>query len=411
MDFPQDKESMTMTKTADYIKKHSTLFTAAALLIFSAIGGATYYASRGLASAEPQVVEQTLQKVEVATIQTQNIRLWTEFSGRLEAIDRVDVRPRVGGTIAQVLFEEGALVKKGAPLFVIDPRPYKAALEHAKATLQAAESDVRLTKAELERAEKLVEKKLVSESRYDSAQNAYKVSLSKFNAAKAGLTQAELNYEYAHIDAPVSGRVSRAEITLGNVIETGPNAPVLTSIVSSDKLYAEFDVDEQTYLKTIRAAKAGKMPVEVSLTNDDGTLYRGVISSFDNRIDPTSGTIRARAILANTDGALVPGMHANIRLGSAQEAATLLVSEKAIGTDQSKRYVYVVTEDNEVAYREVQLGRSIDGNRVVTGGIKSGEKVLVNSLQRVRPGMKVEPIDIALKESETINLNPVAMSR
>lgn len=394
-----------MSELLNYLKTHMVIAGAAAMIALFAGGGVVYYVSEAFASAESQAVESEIQKVEVVTMQVQKIRVWNEFSGRLEAIDHVDVRPRVGGTITQVLFEEGAVVEKGDPLFVIDPRPYKASLERAKATLQAAESEVRLAKAELKRAEGLVKKKVVSESRYDTANNAYKVALANVNVAKAELTQAKLNYEYAHIKAPVSGRVSRAEITVGNVIEAGANAPVLTSIVSTDKLYAEFDVDEQTYLKTVRGSKAGEMPVVLSLPGDDGTTYQGVIHSFDNRLDTTSGTIRARAILDNTDGALVPGMYANIKLGSAQAEPTILVSEKAIGTDQSKKYVYVISEDNEVTYREVTLGRSVAGNRVVLGGIEAGEKVLVNSLQRVHPGAKVEPVDITLKDHSSNDIN------
>lgn len=360
----------------------------AAFLLAIAIA---YYSDWAFASddANPQ---QMVMDVEVEVVAPQETRIWNDFSGSLEAVDDVEVRPRVGGTITKILFEEGAIVKKGDKLFVIDPRQFNAALQSARANLAAANSRVELAKVEMDRSQQLVEKKAISKSLYDSSVNDYKVAKASVNSAKAALTQAQLDYEYANIKAPIDGRVSRAEITVGNVIEAGPNAPVLTNIVSNGKLYAEFDVDEQTYVNFVRNNKSGdEMPVEASLSSGDNVIYKGKIHSFDNKLDVKSGTIRARAILDNADGVLVPGMYVNVRLGSAHKSPLLMVSDKAIGTDQNKKYVYVIDADNKVEYRLIELGRFIDGKRVVVSGLDEGEKILVNGLQKVRPGMEVNP--------------------
>ncbi len=376
-----------------YLRTHSATAIVAALFVLIAGGSALLHAGK---TDGETTMGSAIQEVEVVTITPQQIRIWNEFSGRLEATDHVNIRPRVGGAITDVLFKEGAIVQQGDPLFIIDPRPYKASLERAKARMQAASSEMRLARTEFNRAKQLVDKKVISKSRYDSAYHSYKAASANVSAAKAELEQAELDYEHAHIKAPVTGRASRAEITEGNVIEAGPNAPILTSIVSTEQLYAEFDVDEQTYLKTVRASTTGNMPVAVTLPGDDGTVYHGVIHAFDNQLDTNSGTIRARAILDNIDGALIPGMFVNVNLGSASPQATLLVNEQAIGTDQSKKYVYVVTPENEVAYREVTLGHTIKGKRVILSGVSAGDRVLVNSQQRVQPGILVEPVEAAL---------------
>ncbi len=335
--------------------------------------------------------------VEVVTIQPQAVRVWSEFSGRLRAVDYVEIRPLVSGTITKVLFQDGATVRKGDALFVIDPRPFEAEFASARAELETAQSRTALAKQEWQRARGLVKKNAISQSRYDTANNDYQVAQAAINAAKARMKQAALNLEYAHIKAPFSGLVSRAEITEGNVIEAGPTAPILTTIVSIDKLYAEFDVDEQTYIKTRRQATGKAMPVELTLTGDEGVVYRGVMHSFDNQLNATSGTIRGRAIFENKDGALVPGMFATVRLGSASEQSLLLVSDRAVRTDQDKKYVYIVTPEKKVAYREVTLGRAVDGHRAVLSGLKSGDQVLINSLQRVRPDMEVQPEETSVE--------------
>ena len=375
-------------------------FAGGLLILLAASGAAVFYFSSPttLVAVQPPAPAQQAPSVDVVTVQPQPVRFWNEFSGRLRAVDHVEVRPRVSGTITHVLFEEGAIVKKGDLLFVIDRRPYEAEVASARAALQSAQSQAKLAKLELERTEGLVHEKAVSQSRYDVTKNDFQVAVSSINSAKARLRQAYLDLDYAHINAPVSGRISRAEITVGNVIEAGANAPILTTIVSVDKLYAEFDVDEQTYLKTMRQTSDEIMPVELALPGDSSTVYQGKLHSFDNRLDTTSGTIRARAIFDNTDGVLIPGMYANVRLGSPTVQPTILLNHRAVRTDQDKKYVYVVTPENKVAYREVNLGLSLNGHRVVHSGLEVGEQVLVNSLQRVRPDTVVQPIDVGQKK-------------
>lgn len=392
------KERMKMDTFRNLLKTQRTL-TLFVIIGALAISGATlHYIAQAYSSKAAQAsVSSPLPSVDVVTVQPQSVRIWSTFSGRLRAVDYVEVRPRVGGTITKVLFEEGAIVEKGDPLFVIDPRPFEAEFASARAELESAQSRTTFTKQELTRAKGLVKKNAISQSRFDATKNDYQVAMASINSAKARMRRAYLDLEYAHIKAPVSGRISRAEITKGNVIEAGPNAPVLTTIVSIDQLYAEFDVDEQTYIQARRQATGNTMPVELTLSSDASVVYQGVMHSFDNQLDTTSGTIRARAIFNNKDRALVPGMFATVRLGSTSEQATLLVSDRAVRTDQDKKYVYIVTPDNKVAYREVNLGRALKGQRVVLSGLESGVRVLVNSLQRVSPDMEVQPVELTKK--------------
>ena len=227
-------------------------------------------------------------------------------------------------------------------------------------------------------------------------------------SAEAELTTAKLNLDYAHVTAPVSGVVSRAEITEGNVIEAGASAPVLTTIVSNDKLYAEFNVDEHTYINAKRqGAKGAAMPVVMSLAGDADVSYEGELYSFDNKLDLRSGTIRARAVFDNTDGALTPGMFAEIRLGAPSKEEVLVVSDKAVGTDQDKKFVYTVNAENVVEYREVKLGRAVSGGRVVLAGLEPGDRVVVNGLQRVRPNITV----VARLEDKAVQTASVTQSR
>ncbi len=381
---------MTMPDFLHYIRTHPLLTgVMATALILCAI----YYATYAQASEEAGA-GQSAPEVEVETVQPERLRAWNSFSGRLSAVEYVEIRPQVGGAITRILFEEGSVVEKDAPLFVIDPRPYKAEVARAKSLLSAAQSQAQLARAERDRLKTLVAKQVVSQSRYDAAQNDYKRAVASVSGAKATLDQAVLDYEYAHIKAPIAGRVGRAEITVGNIVEAGSNAPILTTIVAHDKLYAEFDVDEQTYIQSARQSGTEPMPVQLTLAGHAGKTYEGVLSAFDNQLDAASGTIRARAVFENKDGVLVPGMYADIKLGSADRHAVLMVNEKAIGTDQAKKFVYVVTPDNTIAYREVTLGRALEGRREVVSGLTSGESVLVNGLQRVRPGMPVKPVEV-----------------
>ncbi len=335
--------------------------------------------------------------VKVQQVATQPVRLWSGFSGRLTAIDQVELRPQVSGTIQEIRFEDGQMVEKGDILLVIDPRPYEAAVAEAKADLNAARHTLRLAKKQRGRAEQLVKKGHVSKSVLDERISDHTVAVSRVNRAKAQLEQAEIDLNYAFVKAPISGRLSRAEITEGNLVESGPNAPVLTSIVATDGIYADFDVDERAYLRYVHElAKSGdavtKLPVELLIDAGEERSYRGHIHSFDNQIDPATGTIRARAIFSNDDGSLLPGMFAEVKLGGPQVEEVVLLNPGDIGTDQDRKFVYLVGEEGTVAYREVSLGASVEGKRVITSGLEAGEQVILGGLMKVRPGLPVTPI-------------------
>jgi RND family efflux transporter, MFP subunit len=377
---------------ATFIPQHTYKLLAAALL-----AAATSFYLIGAASADNDTAAAPpAPTVEVTTLEPQEIRVWTSFSGRLTAVESAAIKPLVSGTIHQVLFEEGQLVKKGDPLFVIDPRPHQATLQRAEAQLATARSRARLAEDELQRARQLASSKLISQSVLDAAVSDNQVAQATVLEAESALSQARLNLEYAHITAPISGRVGRAELTEGNVVDAGANAPVLTTIVADDRLYAEFNVNEQAYLQTLRnGQQPQEMPVELTLAGDNSVTYLGRIHAFDNRLDTASGTIRARAIFENTDGALTPGMYANVRLGSAQTNEALLVPERAVGTNQSRKFVYVVDQNNTVNYREVVLGDHYQSHRIVVKGINAGERIAVNSLSHLRPSVVVNPVHVS----------------
>ncbi|HHI94417.1 MAG TPA: efflux RND transporter periplasmic adaptor subunit [Gammaproteobacteria bacterium] len=333
--------------------------------------------------------------VDVTIIKEEPVRIWKNFSGRLTAVDFVEIRPQASGLITDVRFKDGQLVNKGDVLYVIDPQPYKIAVAKAKADLVTARNRYELARKEYRRAKDLIETKMISQRIYDERASVKLVAESTVNSAEAQLAQAKINLDYAYVKAPVSGRVSRAEITVGNLVSAGPNAPLLTSIVSNKSIYADFEVDEQTYLRYMQGdsfneSTTQKIPVELRLQNN-GIVYKGEIYAFDNRIDPASGTIRARAIFDNPQGKLLPGMYARMRLGSPTKEKIILLSERAIGTDQNRKFVYVVSDKNKTIYREVHLSDRIGGNRIVHSGLKAGDKVIVRGLMRVRPDMLVEP--------------------
>lgn len=335
--------------------------------------------------------------VNVNIVQSQEVRIWKDFSGRLTAVDSAEIRPQVSGRITEIHFEDGQRVEAGDLLFVIDPRPYEAAVQQAKAALQAAQSNYYQARNDLERAEELVKTNALSQRIYDERKSRRNFVLAEINGAKATLEQTEIDLEYAHVKAPISGRVGRAEITVGNLLEAGPNAPVVTEIVADEKIYVDFEVDEQTYLSHIReqardVESESLIPVQVVLRGDDDHAIDGVIHAFDNRINPASGTIRARAILDNEDGAMLPGMFAKVRLGSAERDNMLLVAEKAIGTDQNRKFVYVIDENAAVAYREVMIGDRVGKSRVIKDGLEAGDQVVVDGILKLRPGMPVKPV-------------------
>lgn len=336
--------------------------------------------------------------VSVARAQSKRITTWEEFSGRLEAIERVEVRPRVGGAILKAHFREGALVKQGDLLVTIDPEPYAAAVERAKAQVEAAEARVSLAKIELERGRKLVTTSAVPQSSVDQRASAYDEAQAEVRSAKAALRTAELDLQYTEVRAPISGRVGRLDVTAGNLVAAGSASPVLTTLVSVDPIYASFNASEEvvtTALARLAASAGGnaieRLPVQVGTAADDGTPILGHIQLINNEVDAATGTIRVRAALENADGRLIPGQFVRIRIGEPDPEEKLVISDRAIGSDQDKKFVFVVGTDNKVEYRQVKLGPNSDGLRIVESGLKSGENIVVNGLQRVRPGVVVAP--------------------
>ncbi len=346
-------------------------------------------------SNSAQMAKPQAMPVNVTLIKAQNVRLWKEFSGHLTAVDYVEIRPQVTGLITEIKFVDGQQVTKGDVLYIIDPRPFIAAVEKAKANLIAARKRYSLADKEYKRSKNLINTKVISQRIFDERINTRLVAEAEVKSVEAQLTVAEVNLDHAYIKAPVSGRLSRSEITAGNLVSAGSNAPLLTTIVSSKNIYADFEIDEQTYLSYVRELApeqnaADVIPVKLHLQNDD-TLYAGKMHAFDNKIDPASGTIRARAIFENPQGRLLPGMYAHVRIGSANEKERILVNELAIGTDQNRKFVYIVNNENKTTYREVKLGDSVDGKRVVNSGLNAGDKVITRGLMRIRPNMLVEP--------------------
>lgn len=355
--------------------------------------------SGATANASEAQAAPSLPVVETLTLEYSPMRYWSSFSGRLTAVDSAQLRPLVSGTVQQVLFSDGEQVEAGQTLFIIDPRPFEARLSQANALLHSAKSAEQLAGTEFERASALAGNKAISESIRDTRENDLSVAKSLVASAQAQVVEAELDLEYAYVRAPFSGRVGRAEVTVGNIVQAGPTAPVLTSLVSLEKLYAEFDVDEESYFRIVRSRNTNNsegerpltaiVPVEIAIEGQGGVVHRANLHAFDNQLNEDSGTIRARAIVQNLDSSLIPGVFVSVRIGTAQEMPTLLVPERAISVSQSKRFAYVVNADDKVEYREVTLGQTIDKQRVVLSGLNRGDRVIVNGLQRISNNMQV----------------------
>lgn len=332
--------------------------------------------------------------VSVAPATQREVQEFDEFTARLEAPDTVDVRARVAGTVEAVRFKEGQLVRKGEPLFSIDARAFKADVARAEAQVAALKTQVELARADLARAEKLVSVNAVSAQEIDQLRAALRSAEANLKAAEATLVQSRLNVEYANITAPVSGRTSRANVTPGNLVGVGD--PVLTTLVSSDKVYAYFDASEATYLRYMRAAREGKtvardaVAVQMGLSNEDGYPHTGRLDFVDNHLNPATASIRVRAVFDNKGGQFTPGLYARIKLGGSASYNGVVVPDRAITTDQTRKIVLVVGPNNIVQPRPVTPGALVDGMRVV-GGVKAGELVIVDGLLRAFPGAPVTP--------------------
>jgi multidrug efflux system membrane fusion protein len=310
-----------------------------------------------------------------------------EFSGRLEAVDRVDIRARVGGFITEVKFKPGSLVNKGDVLFVIDTRPFQAEANRAEAAAISARAKADLAKIELTRSEKLVADKAIAQRELDTASSSVKELDANARAAQASLETARLNLAYTKVVAPISGRVSKAEITAGNLVDT---TAILTSVVSTKNIYASFDGDEATYQRVSKQAHDGKaVAVHVGLVGEEGFPHEGKLEFVDNQLDARTGSVRMRATFENADGAMAPGLFARVQVAGGAAKNALLITDRAVGTDQSRKFVFVVDAKGNAEYRAVTLGPIVDGLRVVRSGLKPGEKIVVNGLQRVRPGAPI----------------------
>lgn len=367
------------------------------LLIFFAISctGIAYHRYQG-----PTIpLEPAAPSVTVKTIERQAVRIWSEFSGRLQAVNIAEIRPQVGGRITEVLFEDGDLVKAGQVIFVIDPRTYEAAVARAEARVSTAKANFEYAKLEMDRAANMIKTESVARRIYDERLNAYEVAFAAVKSAEADLKQSKIDLEHAHVQAPISGRAGRVELTIGNLVQPGANSPLMTRIVGDDPIYADFEVDEQTYLDSVRKVAHNrnlerKIPVKLYLNGNKQIIYEGTIYAFDNRLDVSTGTIRARAKFDNKDGVLLPGMFVKVALGGSVNTEVLLVPQQSVSTDQNKNHVYLVDKDNKVIYREVDLGNEYGNQRIILKGLEPGDRVVVNGLQHIKAGELVKPEEV-----------------
>lgn len=333
--------------------------------------------------------------VTVAKPVVKDIVEWDEFTGRFDAVGAVEIRARVGGYLESVQFRDGALVKEGDVLFIIDRRGFKAALDQAEATLVAAQTRFDLARLELERAERLVRSGAGTEQALDQRRQQFLATQADFTGAKASLEQSRLNYEYSEIRAPISGRISRKMVSEGNLVNA--NTTMLTTIVTVDPIDFYFDVDERSFLAYSRMARDGSTGKSVGSqvfigTSDEKELKRtGTIDFLDNRLDTASGTMRLRAKVPNPDGFLTPGMFGRIAIQGSPSYKGILLPDEAIASDQTRRVVYAVDKDGNVTPKVVRPGPRIDGYRVIREGLTGEEMIVVDGLMRVRPGVKVTP--------------------
>ncbi|HYG56408.1 MAG TPA: efflux RND transporter periplasmic adaptor subunit [Burkholderiales bacterium] len=368
-------------------------YIAAAVAGAFAIGAAALYLTPSTAQTKPAAHGKSSAPqaipVPVATVEETTVTTWEEFSGRLEAVERVDVRSRVAGAVHSVHFTEGALVKKGDLLVRIDPDPYAAEVAKAQAQVVAAEARATHARNELQRAKRLWEERAIAQREFDERTHQQREAEANLAAAQAALQSARLNLSYTEVRAPVAGRVGKLEVTVGNLVPAGPGAPVLTTLVSVNPIYASFDADEHVVLRIFKDSK--NIPVEAETVTNGGRKLTGRLQLIDNQVNTRSGTVRVRAVFDNRDGSLMAGQYVKLRMGAGKDESAILVSERAVGTDQSKRFVIVVGDDNKAVWREVTLGGTANGQRIVTSGLKPGERIVVNGLQRVRPGALLSP--------------------
>jgi membrane fusion protein, multidrug efflux system len=373
-------------------RRHRIAALAGAALLLGGAGAFWQFKTMDAKAQAP--VFATLPEVEVASVASLPVSEQRTFSGRIEAVEQVEVRPLVSGTIVQVHFVDGDLVRKGQPLFTIDPRPFQAVLDRAEGDLKGAQAAVTFARADFERGRQLIGNSVISQREYDKRQQDIRDGDAKVAVAQAAVDAAKLDVEHATIRALIDGRISRAELTVGNVVIAGASAPALSRIVMVSPVYAGFDADEQSYLTFIsRAHDVDKdLPVALALAGEKSFSRTGEVASVDNRLDVTSGTIRVRARFDNADGALIPGLYARIRVSGKEAAPALLVDARGINVDQDKKFAFVVGAEGRIVYREVRLGDERDGRRLVVSGLEAGEKVVIAGAQAVKPGDQVKVI-------------------
>ena len=374
------------------IVKHSLIGVGVISILLAAVG----------CRKEPAPQQGPLP-VNVVTVIEKEVNEWDEFTGRLEAVESVEIRPRVSGYITEIHFEAGAIIKKGDLLYVIDPRPYQADFDRAAAEFERMQAQLKLAQIELDRAKDLRAKNTISASEFDQKAATHQGASAASTAAEAAKNSAALNLEFTQIKSPIDGRVSDARITLGNLVQPGPGAEsVLTTVVSVDPIYAKVDADENAILKYVKlseegkrvSARTAKIPAFVELGNETGFPHEGYIDFVDNRLDPGTGTVRARAVLKNWNPNLItPGFFVRVRVAGATAYRAALIPDKVITSQQGVKYVFVVKADSTLERRNIETGTMFEGKRIVKSGLKDGEKVVSTRLQLIQPGMPVKPVE------------------
>ncbi|XTE59381.1 efflux RND transporter periplasmic adaptor subunit [Enterobacter ludwigii] len=350
--------------------------------------------------------------VSAADVVVKSISQWDSFNGRIEAVESVQLRPRVSGYIDKVNYTDGQEVKKGEVLFTIDDRTYRAALEQAQATLTRTKTQASLARSEANRTDKLVNTNVVSREEWEQRRSAAAQAQADIRAAQAAVDAAQLNLDFTKVTAPIDGRASRALITSGNLVTAGDSASVLTTLVSLKTVYVYFDVDEATYLHYQNLARSGQgassnhlaLPVEIGLVGEEGYPHQGKVDFLDNQLTPSTGTIRMRALLDNAQRQFTPGLFARVRLPGSAEFKATLVDDKAVLTDQDRKYVYIVDKEGKAQRRDITPGRLAAGLRIVQQGLNPGDKVIVDGLQKVfMPGMPVNAKTVPMTTSAALN--------
>ncbi|WP_410011101.1 efflux RND transporter periplasmic adaptor subunit [Pseudomonas sp. LRP2-20] len=371
-----------------------------ALLAFSTLSLAILVGCNGEAPPQPPPAPQ----VSVVPVAPKQISRWDEYNGRIEAIEVVELRPRVSGYVDRVAFKEGQEVRKGDVLFTIDPRSYRAELSRAEAQLSRARSLAKQSKGEADRAKVLVERQAISTELWEQRRAADESAQADVQAAQAAVETAKLNLDWTQVRAPIDGRADRAFVTAGNLVAAGDAASVLTTLVSQDKVFVYFEADENAFLRYARMAREGqrpserdgKLPVQIGLADEPDFPHTGTVDFLSNQVDRASGTIRVRAVLDNKARNFTPGLYAHVRLLGSGQFNALLIDDKAVLTDQTRKYVYIVDDKGTAQRRDVRLGGTSEGLRVVEEGLKEGDRVIVNGVQKVfMSGMPVDAQQLA----------------